>query len=82
MSHTSMAVKNRQSYVLPRDIDKYCRSGNFRVFSFSQICNFGTFREVLNSRNYNFADINAIIIIIFARFLNLRICPPIENREK
>ena len=28
----------------------YCRSGNFRVFKFSQISDFGTFHEVYTSR--------------------------------
>ena len=55
----------------------YCRSGNFRVFKFSQISDFGTFHEVYTSRNFS----SAITIIIFARFLNSRICPPCEIRE-
>ena len=37
---------------------------------------FGTFHEVF------FFFISAIIIIIFVRFLNSRICPPPEIREE
>ena len=32
----------------------YCRSGNFRVFNFSRISDFGTFHEVQNSRIFIF----------------------------
>ena len=37
---------------------------------FSRTCDFMIFREVYNSRIINFDDSSAIIIIIFARFLN------------
>ena len=47
-----------------------CRSGNFRVFKFSRISDFGTF---------HFS--NATIIIIFARFWSSRISSPREIRE-
>ena len=62
-----------------RESRLYCRSGHFRAFRFSRICDFGTFREVLNSQMINFDDSSAIIIIILARFLNSRICLPREN---
>ena len=56
----------------PRDsgIWHYCRSGNFRVFKFSQISDFGTFHFC-----------SAIIIIIFARFWKLRMSSPREIRD-
>ena len=54
----------------------YCGSGNFRVFRFSRIRDFVTFREVWDSipRIINFDDSSAIIIIIFRyilKFANL-----------
>ena len=60
----------------------YCRSGIFCVLRFSRICDFETFREVLNSRINNLDDGGAITIIIFARFLNSLIYPPREIRKK
>ena len=42
----------------------YCGSGNFRVFRFSQICDFGTLHEVQNSRIINLMIGSAIIIVI------------------
>ena len=70
-------------FVISHSINKniYCISDHFRVFRFLRICDFGTFREVLNSRIINFNESSVIIIIIFATFLNLRICPSREIRE-
>ena len=34
----------------------YCKSGDFRVFKFSRICDFGTFRGVQILRIINFDD--------------------------
>ena len=64
--------------ILKREIfGDYCRSGNFRVFKFARIFYFGPFHEVENSK-FSFFFTSAIIIIIFAKFLNSRICPPRE----
>ena len=57
------------------------RSGNFRLFKYSRISDFVTFHEVYNTRISIFFG-SVIIIIIFARFLNLRNCPPREIPEK
>ena len=53
----------------------------FACLNFPEFVIFGTSREVYDSRIINFDDISSIIIIIlFAKFLNSRICPR-EIRE-
>ena len=49
-------------------------TGNFRVFKFARISDFGTFHEVIIHEFAYFLS-SAIVTIIFARFLNSRICP-------
>ena len=61
-------------------MNRYCRSGDFRVFKFSRISDFGTLHDNYNSRIFIFFN-SAIIIIIFARFLNSRIGRPREISE-
>ena len=48
----------------------YCRSGNFHVFHFSRISDFGTF-HMFTVREFSFLFSSAIIIILFKRFANL-----------
>ena len=61
---------------------EYCRSGNIRVFKFLQILGLVTKFRICE---LNFFFSSAIIIIIFARFLNLitlyeRYCRPAQQR--
>ena len=58
----------------------YCRSGNFRVFQFSRISDFGLFTK-FRIREFSFFFSSAIIIKNFAGFLNSRICLRREIRE-
>ena len=53
---------------------------DFGVFKFSPISDFGTFHEDQNWRFFIFFS-SAIMIIIFARFVNSRKCPRREIRE-
>ena len=60
---------------------KYCRSGNFCVFKFSRIL--GSFTKS-RIREFIFFSSSVIIIIIFARLLNLitlyeRYCRPAQQ---
>ena len=58
----------------------YCRSGNFRVFKFSGISDFRTFRK-FRIREFTSFFCSVIIIIIIERFLNSRICHSRKNQN-
>ena len=48
----------------------YCRSGDFRVFRFSRICDFGTVGYTMSKiRELSISMIGGAIIIIFRVFL-------------
>ena len=60
---------------MKREITKYCRSGNLRVFNFLRIPDLGIFTK-FGIREFLFF-FGSIIMTI----LNLQICPPREIRE-
>ena len=76
----SRICPHRQNAELRVKTSIYCRSGNFRVFEFSQFLTLWLFTK-LGIREFLFCFRRAITIIIFARFLISRICPHREIRE-
>ena len=55
-------------------------TGHFRVCNFHEFLTLGSSTK-FRIREFTYFISSAIIIIIFAGFMNLRICPPREIRE-